>query len=153
MMVTMSNQPVSQPLLHRLGGYYLIPHELLHVLAYKIIGKPYHYKWGDYYVRPLAKETRQEALFVLLLPAAVCWILGLFCFSLWLLSAFFINIPPEQYFTNGPTWHFIFPNIGSLCILYSGNSYGDVINAYRLLFGKDKTQDNSPKPHRSPIDQ
>jgi hypothetical protein len=153
MMAVMSNESVPQTLLYRLGGYYLIPHELLHVVAYKIIGKPYRYKWGDYYVRPLTNETPREALFVLLLPAAVCWILGLFFFSLWLLSAFFINVPPERYFIDGPTWHFIFPNIGSLFILYSGNSYGDIINAYRLLVGKDKAQDNSPEPHGSSIDQ
>jgi hypothetical protein len=94
--------------LHKLGGYYLIPHELLHVLAYRIIGKPCRYEWGDYRVRSLKPKTRPEKLFVLLFPFVACWVLGLFFGALWVLSAFFINIPPERYFIDGPTWHLLF---------------------------------------------
>lgn len=132
---------------YQLGGYYAIPHELLHVLAYRLIGKSCEYQWGNYYVKPLSETTQREKLFVLLLPFAVCWFFGILFHLLWIGSAFFIQMPPERYFIDGPTWHFIFPNIASLFILYSGNSYGDVFRAYRLLFGKDESQNNGPKPH------
>jgi len=71
----MKQQP--QPLLHKLGGYYLIPHELLHVLAYRLIDKPCQYRWGDHQVVSSAPKTRSERLFVLLLPITICWVLGL----------------------------------------------------------------------------
>ena len=119
--------------LYKLGGYYLIPHELLHVFAYRIIGKSCQYKWGDYHVQSSAERTRGEKLFVLLFPTVICLVFGGFFHFLWLMTAFFIKIPPEQYFIDGPTWHFVFPLMAFIFILYSGNGYGDVINAYRLL--------------------
>jgi hypothetical protein len=131
----------------KVGGYYAIPHELLHVLAFQLIGKPYSYKWGDHQVKPLAETTRPEKLFILLLPFVVCFGLGLLFHLFWIMSAFFITIPPERYFIDGPTWHFIFPNMVALFILYSGNSYGDLIRAYRLLFTQNEAQNNSPNPH------
>jgi hypothetical protein len=63
-----------QKFIRRLGGYYLIPHELLHVLAYRLIRKPYRYEWGWPYVIPIAAMTRRERLFTALFP---------FCNLLW----------------------------------------------------------------------
>ncbi len=146
-MTPMNKQHTSKTFLHKLGGYYLIPHELLHVLAYRIIGKPCSYQWGDYAVQSLAPKNRREKLFVLLLPFGVCWALGLFFGLLWLLSAFFIEIPPERYFIDGPTWHFIFPIIATLCIIYSGTAHQDLIDAYGWLFVY-KADYDSPQPHQ-----
>jgi len=100
--------------LHKLGGYYAIPHELLHVLAYRLINKPCRYRLGDYSVYPLAfeQETRSEKLFVSLLPFTVLMGAGLSCHFLWVMSAFFITIRPERYFIDGPTWHFGFFVVG-----------------------------------------
>ncbi len=36
-----------QPWLHRLGGYFLIPHELLHIVGYRLVGKQCRYEWGE----------------------------------------------------------------------------------------------------------
>src|SRR5688572_31805254 len=93
---------------HKLIGYYAIPHELLQVLAYRLIGKPYHYEWGSQYVRALAPEaeTRREKLFVLLFPLIVSWGLGFLCHLLWIISAFFI--------------------------FYGGTAHLDLILAYRI---------------------
>jgi hypothetical protein len=130
---------------YKLGGYYLIPHELLHVLAYRLIGKPCHYDWGDYYVRPLAKRTRRERLFVLLFPFIVCWLLGFFFHFLWGASALLvIRMPLERYFfESGPTWHFALPIIATGFIIYSGTAHADLIIAYRVLVGKDKSHEES----------
>jgi hypothetical protein len=133
--------------LSRLGGYYLIPHELLHVLAYRLIGKRCHYEWGNYYVQSLQPKNRRESLFVLLFPFAICWGLGLFFGFLWLSSAFFIDIPPEQYFIEGPTWHLGFLIIGALFILYSGTARKDLLDAYGWLFIYQAEQDR-PEPEK-----
>jgi hypothetical protein len=142
----MNNQSV--PFLHKIEGYYLIPHELLHVLAYRLIGKPCHYRWGDHQVYSSAPKTKREELFVLLLPALICWLFAFLFGVSWLLSAFFIRMPPERYFIDGPTWHFVFPIIASLSMLYSGTAYRDIRWVLRILFGNDKTQDDRPEPHQ-----
>jgi hypothetical protein len=142
------SQHTSNNFWYKLGGYYLIPHELLHVLAYRLIGKPYHYKWGDYQVRSLVSKTRGETLFVLLFPFAVCWTLSFFFGLLWLSSAFFIKIPPERYLVDGPTWHFIFPILAALLLIYSGSSHWDLVAVYYILWGKEEADHNSPKPHQ-----
>ena len=43
-------------LIWRLDGYAVIPHELLHALAYRIVQKPYHYRLGNHIVSPLSSE-------------------------------------------------------------------------------------------------
>jgi len=135
MLAMMNSQQDSRSLLYKVGGYYLIPHELLHVLAYRFIGKPCYYEWGDYQVSCPADRSRQEKLFVLLFPTVVCLGLGFFFHLLWGVSLLWaIRMPLEQYFfVDGPTWHFALPMIATLLIIYSGNGYGDIINGYRLL--------------------
>lgn len=138
-------------ILYKLGGYYLMPHELLHVLAYWMLGKPCYYKWGDYCVKPLEKMRRNERLFTSLFPFMVCFGGGLFFHLLWVLSAFFITSSPERYFAE-PTWHIIFLVVGILLIFYSSTAHGDLINSYHLLFTHQQTQNNRPEPHRSSDD-
>ncbi len=149
----MNNQHAWRTFWTKVGGYYLIPHELLHVLAYRLIGKPCHYEWGAYYVRPLSKRTKWERLFTSLFPFGVCMGLGLLFHLLWVLSAFFIRMPPERYFIDGPTWHIIFIILGPLFVLYSGTAHGDLINSYLILFGEDEPQDERPEPHRDAEDK
>jgi hypothetical protein len=36
----------------QLNGYIAVPHELLHVAGYWLVGKPCQYRWGDAYVTP-----------------------------------------------------------------------------------------------------
>ena len=145
----MNKKHKTKTLLYKLGGIYLIPHELLHVIAYWFIGKQCQYNLGDYGVRSLQPKNKQEKLFVLLFPVSVCWSLGLLFACLWLLSAFFITIPPERYFIDGPTWHLIFLIIGTLCILYSGTAHKDLIEAYKWLFIYKADYDR-PKPKEYP---
>jgi hypothetical protein len=64
------------------------------------------------------------------------------------MSAFFIQMRPEQYFREGPTWHLLFLILGALFIFYSGTAHGDLILAYWLLFGQKQVQEQGPQPHR-----
>lgn len=141
----MNEQRVTNTIWEKLEGYLLSPHELLHVLAYRLIGKRCHYQWGDHQVRSLQPKTRREKLFVLLFPFVVCWGFGLFFGLLWLLSAFFVDIPPERYFSDGPTWHLGFLIITALCILYSGTSHKDLIDVYGWLFVYKEAKYDSPE--------
>ncbi|MDM8518525.1 DUF3267 domain-containing protein [Anaerolineales bacterium HSG6] len=130
-------------MLYKLGGYYLIPHELLHVLGYWLIGKPCQYQWGDYCVRPLAQRTRNERLFIALLPFIICWGLGFFFYLLWLVLAISIQLPFKQYLLEAPRWHFLCPLFASLFIIYGGTAHGDLLTAYHLLFTKKELNDKS----------
>ncbi|MDM8518454.1 DUF3267 domain-containing protein [Anaerolineales bacterium HSG6] len=130
---------------HKFGGYYLIPHELLHVLAYRIIGKRCAYQWGAWKVTSLQPKTRREKLFVLLFPFAVCWGLGTVFAILWILSPFFIDIPFDRYFIDGPTWHFGFFILSAIFFLYGHTSGKDLLDAYGWLFIYEAEYD-APKP-------
>jgi len=138
----------------KLKGYYLIPHELLHVWGYHIIRKPCQYEWGDFQVIPLAPCTRNERLFICLLPLAISWGVGFLFHFLWLVSIIFlVSIPIERYLIDGPTWHIIFVWLGSIFVIYGGTAHADLINAYYLLFGKNQAKNCYHKQHRQPDDQ
>ncbi|MDM8520202.1 hypothetical protein QUF64_09150 [Anaerolineales bacterium HSG6] len=140
--------------LNKLKGYYLIPHELLHVWGYRIIGKPCHYEWGACRVIPLAHRTRNERLFIGLLPLAVSWGIGFTFHFLWLLSViFWIQIPIERYLIDGPTWHLIFVLLGSVFVIYGGTAHADLINAYYLLFGENYSKESNEEQHGQSDDQ
>lgn len=132
----------------KLIGYILVPHELLHVWAYRIIGKPCQYRWGNHYVRPLAKRTKRQRLFVLLFPFVFCWGVGLFFFFLWTLATLiFIRMPLDAHFqANGLTWHYLLPLGSLLFIMYGSVAGGDLMIAYNVLRGKDKSHEESYDP-------
>jgi hypothetical protein len=135
-------------MLQKLGGYYLIPHELLHVLAYRLIGKPYHYRLGDWRVTSLANKTEQERIFVLVLPFVICVTLGLFFHFAWIILALSYHTSLREYLLNVPKWHLIFHVLANLCILYSGTAYRDIRTAWRILSRSEKTKQKSYQPRQ-----
>jgi hypothetical protein len=140
MILAMKTQSVSRAFFHKFGGYYLIPHELLHVLAYRIIGQPYHYEWGDYRVQSPAQITQRERLFVLLLPVGVCLTLSFFFHFVWIALALSAQMSLAEYIFAAPKWHFVFHILANLCMLYSGTAYRDVRRAIDILFSQEKTK-------------
>src|SRR5436190_2967556 len=93
--------------LARLEGYLLIPHELLHVSAYRLLGKPCDYQWGAMKVTPLASLSRREQLFVTLLPLVTMWGVGLGLYLLWLVTFPYVTVPASAYLVQGPRWHIL----------------------------------------------
>jgi hypothetical protein len=146
MILTMNQQSGFQTFLRKLGGYYLVPHELLHVLAYRIIGKPCHYEWGDYRVQSSAPKTQGERLFILLLPVVVCLILSFFFHFVWVALALSARMSLGEYILTAPRWHFVFHGLANVFMLYSGTAYRDVRRALQILFGQEKTKQKSHKP-------
>jgi hypothetical protein len=143
----MKEQPTPKTFFHKVGGYYLIPHELLHVLAYRLIGKPYDYQWGDYQVSSPAKMTQGERLFVLLLPLGVCLTLSFFFHFVWIILALSAQLPLAEYLLAAPKWHFVFHILANLCMLYTGTSYRDIRRILHLLFGQKEPKQKSYQPH------
>ena len=120
----------------RLEGYLLVPHELLHVLGYRLVGKRCHYRWGDRYVVAPGPMARRERLVGLLFPFAVC-------IMLWLLL---LPLPFIGFF--------LFKNmvvaiglsiIAMLPLGYAFTSLGDFRHVYWLL-------SNKPKGSKTPFD-
>jgi hypothetical protein len=151
----MNNLSPGQQFIHTLRGYYLIPHELLHVLAYWLIGKPCEYRWGQPYVRPLAKRTKEQRLFVLLLPFVTCWVGGLFCYGLGMVGVLLsVRMPLAEYISSqGLTWPLLMPLIGTLFIIYSGTAHNDLIVSYNVLRGRDKAHEEDQDPQPQPKQQ
>ncbi len=91
----------------QIEGYLAAPHELLHVLAYRIIGKRCSYTLGQRWVQAEEKLTRQEHLFVSLLPFAVAAPVGLPCWMVWAILTIRLGLSPEPlaYFPVAPYWH------------------------------------------------
>lgn len=145
----MSSSYSPDNLIYRLEGYYLIPHELLHVLAYRLIGKPCRYTWGDHRVESDAPKTKGERLFVLLLPFVTCWILGTLFHLLWILLALSTLLPPEQYFREAPLWHYLLPITATGFIIYSGTGYRDIRRVWKILF-EEQSQQKRDYPHHQP---
>lgn len=120
-------------LLWRLDGYAVAPHELLHVLAYRLIRQPCQYRLGDHVVRPLSERSFAEQIFVKLFPLAVTGGLAAVGFILWLAT-----VPPGpfdfvDYLKLGPRWHVGLMLLTVVFQLYTAVSYWDIRAVIELL--------------------
>ncbi|MCL4295584.1 MAG: DUF3267 domain-containing protein [Anaerolineae bacterium] len=107
-------------------GYLLIPHELLHVAGYRLVGKRCLYRWGNNYVVPIGPLTRDEELVGLLFPFAVC-------LAAWLIL---LPFPFAALFYGGLEWAIGLSVLFSLPLLYASTAIGDLRRAYLLLRDK-----------------
>lgn len=132
----------------RLAGIYLIPHELLHVLAHRLIGSRCDYRLGDPYVRDLEPLTSRAKLFVLLFPLMITWGLAAVFLTAMFITLFYIFLPSglafQSYWFNLLIWI----DLASLCLLYGGTATHDLVGAYWLLRGKE-----TDRPVQQPEDK
>jgi hypothetical protein len=126
-----------------LEGYVLIPHELLHVWAYRLVGQPCWYRWGDTQVTPMRRLSRRERLFVLLWPFGLTLGVGLGLLLLWLglQVNWLVTLrgavnSDREYWVAIPQWHWLISIASFLLTAYAGVGWFDVVGASRLLFGK-----------------
>jgi hypothetical protein len=110
----------------QIEGYLLIPHELLHVLGYRLVGKHCIYRWGDHQVKPVGPLSRNERLVGLLFPFVVCMAIWLIMLSL-LLVAFFYG---------GLAWAMILSILSGIVLIYAFAAIGDLRQTYLLLHNK-----------------
>ena len=119
--------------LWKLDGYAVVPHELLHVLAYRLIRKPCQYRLDDHAVLSLSERSLGEQIFVKLFPLVVTGGLAVVGFILWLTT-----LPPGpfdlvDYLKLGPRWHIGMMLLIIVFQLYSAVSFWDVRAVIELL--------------------
>ena len=138
-------------MLWKLDGYLVIPHELLHVVAYRLIGKSCTYQLGDHAVKSLEDRTFKQHLFCLLFPLLVNGLVVLLLLGAWFSTYIAASYPinPLDYAQTAPAWHLLLFFSWILMLTYAGTCLWDVIFAGRLLTEKLR---QSP-PHQAYKDQ
>lgn len=124
-------------MLWKLEGYLLIPHELLHVAAHRLIGRRCSYRLGDSYVKHIDPCTTGEYLFCLLFPLMITMPIALIPLVVWILTFSWYGYLTNEYLFTAPLWHqslfvlwfVLFTYVGSSCLY-------DIVFAIRLLFKK-----------------
>ncbi len=119
-----------QSLLIRIGRGLVIPHELLHIVGYRLVGRQCDYRWGDSRVKPVGPMSRHARLVGLLFPFAVFSSLTII---FGLLSTFaYANVLRG----NSPLWFILWTGLTLVAGGYAGTAVGDLRRAYLLIFNK-----------------
>lgn len=139
-------------MLWKIDAYLAIPHELLHKLAYRLIGKRCRYRIGDSFVQPLQSRTLRERIFVLLFPLLITGGTALGLILLWAITYLLNRYPPEptMYLRDAPLWHQFLLAAAAILMLYSGSSIADLATTLHLLLQKLSQQPpNGSDDHQS----
>lgn len=110
-------------------------YELLHVAAYRLIGKRYHYQEGWLAVQPDEALTRGQQVFCWLFPLLVTLATVLMLGAVWIYTyiQFFPTIEPRAYYWTAPLWHIALQIIAVLLPLFASPAYFDLRRSLRLL--------------------
>jgi len=110
----------------KLGGYFLIPHELFHIVGYRLVGVRCSYKWGDSYVTPSGSVSRRRRLVGLLFPFGVFCVITIVCGILSTLA-----------YRQAAHGGFIFWTVMTIIAgVYAGTAVTDLRKAYLLMVDK-----------------
>ena len=116
--------------LTRLAGYLLIPHELLHLVGFRLVGQRCEYQWGQPYVTPIGSMKRQQDLVGMLFPFLIFFILVT-------IFAILAGLASNQVVREGRFFWFAFwLTLTHVAGIYAGTTIGDLRRAYLLLFNK-----------------
>jgi len=129
-------------MLWKLDGYLIIPHELMHVVAYRIIGKRCAYRLGDHTVKSLEDRTLGQRLFCLLFPLLINGLAVVLLGCAWLVTYYVSRYPlsPFDYFQTAPTWHRALFFGWTFLLTYALTCLWDVLIASRLIAQKLRQQ-------------
>jgi hypothetical protein len=128
-------------MLWKIEGYLLIPHELLHVAAHKLIGKRCAYQMGDSFVTHLESHNFAERIFCLLFPLMVSLPIAFLPLAIWILTYIAVRYPTRDYIYVAPLWHQALFIVWFLLFNYAASScFFDVIKAAQLLLEKLRHQ-------------
>jgi len=126
-------------MIDRIEGFLSIPHELLHILGYRLVGKRCAYRWGDNHVTLLDPATPIERLIGGLFPFAVSLPISLFFLGM----SGGAQLRAEQANPQSPDlfWTLLFGAFYLVAFIYVGACTGDLWKAYLLL---------KQHPHQTP---
>ncbi len=118
-------------MIDRLEGILSIPHELLHILGYRLVGKRCAYRWGDCRVTLLDPASRTERLIGGLFPFAVSligWAIFMTLSGIALTREIHLNAQ-----TPAPFWPIFWGGGAVIAGVYIGACTGDILKAWRTL--------------------
>ncbi len=148
-------------LLWKIDGYLLIPHELMHVAAYRMIGKRCAYSVGDHTVTALEPRSFKERLFCLLFPLAINLVAALVLLLGWCITYIWLRYPlyPIDYLQIAPMWHQVLLGSWLILLLYASSCTLDMLRVIQLIMEKlsqqppyDPSEDRNewqPPQHRN----
>lgn len=114
----------------RLGGYLLIPHELLHLLGFRLVGKRCRYQWGQGYVTPIGPMSPWQQLIGRLLPFVVFTLAFIVC-------AVCAGLAYNRAGPGGsPGWFIFWLILMQVAAVYAGTTLVDLRRAYLLILNK-----------------
>jgi hypothetical protein len=126
--------------LDRLSGYFLVPHELLHVLALRCMGRKWSYRLGNIYVRVMEPVMGSwplpfwEQLCFLWTPVVVIGGSAALLFVVWSVTFFiYAASPPETYLLVAPWWHKLLTLALVLTGAYTVTTEWDVAAGLRVI--------------------
>jgi hypothetical protein len=121
-------------MIFKLSAYVGLPHALLHLLAYRLIGKACVLDLDQRRVRALAPRTAKEIAFVRMFPALVTGSLALGVLAIWAWT-----IPQSgaaslaTYSQTAHRWHQILWWVGIVILAYAGTGMLNLYWGVRLL--------------------
>lgn len=114
----------------RLGGYLALPHELLHVAGYWLVGKRCEYRWGNFYVSPIDSMKPRERLIGIFFPFAI---FSIVCVLSGVLSGFAYRYGLQS---GSYVWFIFLTGLALAAGGYAGTAIGDLRKAYLLILDK-----------------
>lgn len=120
----------SQTWSRRLGGYLLIPHELLHILGFRLVGKRCAYRWRQSHVTPLEPMSRWQLLVGRLFPFIVFTLLFIIC------TVLAGRAYQEVQQGSSIFWFLMGLGLMQILALHAGTTLVDLRNAYLLIVNK-----------------
>ena len=114
----------------RIGGYLAIPHELLHIIGFRLVGQRCVYQWGQPHVTPLGSIPAWKRLVGRLFPFAVFLTL-LIVFTILSGLAYSQALRSGSFF-----WFILWTSLAYVAGMYAGSTVGDLRRAYLLIFNK-----------------
>lgn len=136
-LVPLFRQCYNSAMVWKLEGYLLIPHELLHVLAHKLVSRRCTYRLGDSSVQHTEQCTTGQYLFCLLFPFLVSLPIALLPLLIWVITYGWYDYSTQLHFSLAPLWHQALFATWFLLFTYVASScFYDIVFAARLLFKK-----------------
>lgn len=119
----------------KIEQFWMAAYELLHIAAYRLIGKRYRYQGGLLAVQPAEALTRGQQVFCLLFPLLVTLTAVLALGAVWIYTyvQLFPTLEPRNYYRTAPFWHIALQGIAVLLPLFASPAYFDLRRALRLL--------------------
>jgi hypothetical protein len=131
----------------KIERHWIATYELLHVAAYRLLGKRYVYQGGVVTAQPSEALTPGQQLFCLLFPLLATLVTMLALAALWLYTyiQFFPHIAPRTYYFTAPPWHIALQLLLLALPLLASPAYFDLRRAIRLL-----TEPTHQPPEQTP---